>query len=79
VLALRDTVASRYVVGLYGNTMTTNPRALDIARDVLNAVTPAVRKNILDRGVEFQAVFGDLCKKYPKLLTRVTGSGLIQV
>ncbi len=44
VLALQEHIASRYVVGLYGNTMTTNPRAMDIARDVLNNVTPAIRR-----------------------------------
>lgn len=78
VLALQEHIASRYVVGLYGNTKTTNPRALDIARDVLNNVTPSIRKNILERGVEFQSVFGELCKKYPSVLSHVTGSGLIQ-
>ena len=36
------------------------------------------RRNILERGEEFQGVFGELCKKYPKQLLRVTGSGLIQ-
>ena len=72
-------IADKYVVGLYGNTMTTNPRALDIARDVLTHVTPAVRANILARGTEFQQVFGALVKKHPHLLTKVTGSGMIQV
>ena len=79
VLALQKHIADKYVVGLYGNTMTTNPRALDIARDVLTHVTPAVRANILARGTEFQQVFGALVKKHPHLLTKVTGSGMIQV
>jgi acetylornithine/succinyldiaminopimelate/putrescine aminotransferase len=78
VLGLQQHIADKYVVGLYGNTMTTNPRALDIARDVLLNVTPAVRQNILDRGVEFQAVFNKLVAKHPKLLSKVTGSGMIQ-
>lgn len=78
VLALQEHVAKKYVVGLYGNTMTTNPRALDIARDVLVNVTPAVRANILERGVEFQKVFRALVAKHPKVLSKVTGSGMIQ-
>lgn len=78
ILALQEHIASKYVVGLYGNTMTGNPRALDVAADVLRACTPAVRRNIVDRGVEFQAKFTALCKKHPGVLTRVTGSGLLQ-
>ena len=78
VLALQEHVARKYAVGLYGNTMTTNPRALDIATDMLRAVTPAIRANIVARGEEFQSKFGALCKKHPQLLAKVTGSGLLQ-
>lgn len=78
VLALQEHIAKKYVVGLYGNTMTTNPRALDIGRAVLSNVTPAVRQNILDSGNELHAALGELVKKHPKLLTKVTGSGLLQ-
>lgn len=78
VLAMQEHIASKYAVGLYGNTMTTNPRALDVATDVLRRCTPLVRQNIIDRGVEFQSKFGSLCKKHPKILKRVTGSGLLQ-
>ena len=53
ILALQKHVADQYVTGLYGNTMTTNPRALDVATATLNAVTPAVRANIAERGEEF--------------------------
>lgn len=34
VLALGQTAASSYVTGLYGNTMTGNPRGLDVASEV---------------------------------------------
>ena len=53
ILALQPHLAAQYVTGLYGNTMTTNPRALDVATATLNAVTPEVRKNIAERGEEF--------------------------
>jgi acetylornithine/succinyldiaminopimelate/putrescine aminotransferase len=78
VLAMQEHVASKYAVGLYGNTMTTNPRGLDVATEVLRAITPEVRRNIIERGVEFQHKFGELVKKHPSILTRVTGSGLLQ-
>jgi len=78
VLALQEHIATKYAVGLYGNTMTTNPRALDVATEVLRAITPEVRANIVDRGVEFQAKFGALCQKHPTILKKVTGSGLLQ-
>ena len=42
VLGLTERAAGEYVVGVYGNTMTTNPRALDVACAVLGMVTPEV-------------------------------------
>ena len=41
-----------YRKGVYGNTMTTNPRALDVACAVLSQLTPQVRENIRKRGEE---------------------------
>ena len=78
ILALQQHVADRYVVGLYGNTMTTNPRALDIATATMNAVTPAIRSNILERGEQFQEEFGEVCKENSDVITHVTGGGLLQ-
>jgi 4-aminobutyrate aminotransferase-like enzyme len=42
-----------YRKGIYGNTMTTNPRAMDVACAVLDMLTPALRENIRERGREF--------------------------
>ena len=59
VLALGPEAAATYVVGTYGNTMTTNPKALDVAHAVLSNVTPAVRRSVphclrgLSRGCSF--------------------------
>ncbi len=52
VLALNPATAKLYRAGVYGNTMTTNPRAMDIALAVLNSITPELRQNIRDRGRE---------------------------
>src|SRR3546814_15745664 len=50
VLALTEHAAGIYQRGTYGNTMTGNPRALDVACAVLDAPTPELRQNILERG-----------------------------
>ena len=50
VLGLSEKAAELYVVGIYGNTMTTNPRALETAVEVLSRITPELRTNILERG-----------------------------
>ena len=46
VLGMNDRAAEMYVVGIYGNTMTTNPRALETAVAVLEQITPELRRNI---------------------------------
>ena len=40
VLALAESAASIFRHGVYGNTMTTNPRGLDVAVAVLESFTP---------------------------------------
>ncbi|MES2745347.1 MAG: aminotransferase class III-fold pyridoxal phosphate-dependent enzyme [Bdellovibrionota bacterium] len=77
ILALDDKAAALYETGLYGNTMTTNPRALDVACAVLDLVTPELRKNIRERGVEFVKKFQDLKKEFPDAITDATGTGLL--
>jgi len=78
VLAVQQHVADIYATGLYGNTMTTNPRALDVATETLKACTPEIRQNILDKGDEFQEEFSAISKEFPDVFTGVTGSGLLQ-
>lgn len=77
ILALDSTTAALYETGLYGNTMTTNPRALDVACTVLDLVTPEVRENIRTRGREFVQKFKDLQKEFPAAITDATGTGLL--
>jgi len=52
VLALSEKATDTYRRGLYGNTMTTNPRALDIAVAVLTSFDDERRENIRIRGKE---------------------------
>ena len=77
VLGLTERAAGLYRYGIYGNTMTTNPRALDVACAVLDGVTPALRRNIRDRGVEFQQKLEVLRGGFPDIIESVQGSGLL--
>lgn len=77
VLALTAEAAGLYRKGIYGNTMTTNPRAMDVACAVLNAVTPELRRNIRERGQEFLDKFRALQQELGNRITRVQGTGLL--
>ncbi|HET9239833.1 MAG TPA: aminotransferase class III-fold pyridoxal phosphate-dependent enzyme [Oligoflexus sp.] len=77
ILALNRHAAELYQRGIYGNTMTTNPRALDVACAVLDSVTPELRKNIRDRGQEFLDRFNQLREEFPGVVTGATGTGLL--
>ena len=77
VVGLSDRAAELYVVGIYGNTMTTNPRALETAVSVLDRVNPELRKNIKERGIEFVSKLKDLAAEIPGTITEVQGTGLL--
>jgi acetylornithine/succinyldiaminopimelate/putrescine aminotransferase len=77
VLAVTASTAELYKKGIYGNTMTTNPRALDVACTVLAALTPAVRENIRLRGKEIVAKLNKLKADLPGYITKVQGTGLL--
>ena len=77
VLALSTRAAELYRSGIYGNTMTSNPRALDIAVAVLDNFTVDVRQNICDRGIEFIEKFQALADELGDAITNVQGTGLL--
>ena len=77
VLAAAPAAAELYRKGVYGNTMTTNPRALDVACAVLDQLTPEVRANIRTRGEEFLAKLERLRAELPDCITKVQGTGLL--
>ena len=77
VLGLNQRAAELYVVGIYGNTMTTNPRALETAVAVLDRITPELRQNIRDRGVEFVDKLNALSEELPGTIIKVQGTGLL--
>ena len=77
VVGLSERAAAQYVVGIYGNTMTTNPRALETAISVLDRITPDLRKNIKDRGSEFVEKLEKLAEEFPDAIVSVQGTGLL--
>jgi len=77
VLALSAKASTLYRAGVYGNTMTTNPRALDIAVAVLGSITPQLRQNIEERGSELVEKLIALQNELPGYITKVQGTGLL--
>jgi acetylornithine/succinyldiaminopimelate/putrescine aminotransferase len=77
VLACNDRASGLYVRGIYGNTMTTNPRALQVGCAVLAGLTSELRQNIQDKGEEFLVALSGLMDEFPGLVTKVQGTGLL--
>jgi len=77
VLAMNERAATIYRKGVYGNTMTANPRALDVGTTVLLGITPELRTNIVERGREVVAKFEQLKSELDGCITQVQGTGLL--
>ncbi len=77
VLALNEKAAGLYRKGIYGNTMTANPRALDVACATLGELSDSVRDNIRMRGKEFVDKLDALKDELDGLITKVQGTGLL--
>src|SRR4249919_867682 len=77
VLAVTPRAAELYRKGIYGNTMTANPRALDVASTVLGSLTPELRNNIRSKGQLFLDKFNKLREELGGRITKVQGTGLL--
>jgi acetylornithine/succinyldiaminopimelate/putrescine aminotransferase len=77
VLATTERAAAIYARGTYGNTMTANPRALDVACAVLAQLTPELRNNIRERGRQAITALEALKAELGGLITKVQGTGLL--
>lgn len=77
VLGVTAHAASLYRLGIYGNTMTSNPRALDVASAILTQLTPELRANIRTRGAQAVARLNALRAEHPELIVKVQGTGLL--
>ena len=76
VLGMNKRASELYVTGIYGNTMTTSPRALETAVAVLDSITPALRTNIRERGKEFVENSPNF-RRNSHVITKVQGTGLL--
>lgn len=77
ILAMNERAAGLYRTGVYGNTMTANPRAMDVGTAVLGMVTDEVRTNIVERGQEFLEKLQALAEDLDGAITKVQGTGLL--
>ena len=77
VLALSERAANVFQPGMYGNTMTTNPRALEVAVEVLDAIDADMQRNVREQGEHILRRLEDLRAKYPDLVVRNQGTGLL--
>ena len=77
VVGMTAEVADLYVTGIYGNTMTTNPRALETAIAVLEKITPELRQNIRDRGDDLVSGLQGIMEEFPEAILSVQGTGLL--
>jgi acetylornithine/succinyldiaminopimelate/putrescine aminotransferase len=77
VLVLSEKAAETYQRGLYGNTMTTNPRSLDVAIAVLDSITPELRDNIRVRGEQLVERLAALGAATDGAVTSAQGTGLL--
>jgi acetylornithine/succinyldiaminopimelate/putrescine aminotransferase len=74
---MTPSTAELYRKGIYGNTMTANPRAMDIGTAVLEMVTADIRQNIIERGKEFVEKLKRLSVELDGAITNVEGTGLL--
>jgi len=77
VLALSAYAAGIYQQGLYGNTMTTNPRALDVAKVVLAQLDDQLRNNIRKQGRSLVDKLKNLTTEVDDSITGTQGTGLL--
>ena len=77
VLAMTGKASEFYRQGIYGNTMTSNPKALDVASAVIKFINPEIRKNIRDRGLELVEKLNALSQELKSDVTNVQGTGLL--
>jgi 4-aminobutyrate aminotransferase-like enzyme len=76
-LAMSERGQKYYRHGVYGNTMTGNPRACAVSAAVLTSITPALRQNIVDMGKYAVEKYKELQKEFPECITKITGTGLL--
>jgi acetylornithine/succinyldiaminopimelate/putrescine aminotransferase len=76
LLALNERAINRFVVGTYGNTMTSNPRGLEVSYSALELLNDNLKENIVNKGELFLKKLNILKGKY-NFIGDVRGAGLL--
>ena len=77
ILAMRENIFQRFQTGLYGNTMTGNPKALEIGYETLKRLDKQLITNIREKGKSFKNMLHEINVNFPDIVSHVTGSGLL--
>ncbi len=77
VVGMGPRASAVFAPGTYGNTMTTNPRALDVATAVLEGIDEDLRRNIRERGSELVEKLAALGSEMPGMFGKAQGTGLL--
>ncbi|KAF4707733.1 hypothetical protein FOZ62_005256, partial [Perkinsus olseni] len=79
ILAMNERASTYYRHGVYGNTMTGNPRACAVTSSVLKEIynNPHIRRNIIDMGQYAINQYKRLQDKFPHAVVDVSGTGLL--
>lgn len=67
----------RYPGGIYGNTMTANPRALDVGSAVLGRLNDDLRRRIRESGATFMRALDAVREAHPDVVAGTSGTGLL--
>ena len=78
IIALSKRAVGSYRRGVYGNTMTSTPRACEVIAAIISSLDQqGVRENIRSAGQYALDQFRKLQAKYPAAITNVSGTGLL--
>jgi acetylornithine/succinyldiaminopimelate/putrescine aminotransferase len=77
VIAVSNNISENFKTGIYGNTMSGNPKALEIASETLKRLTPDLINHIQTQGVRFKIMLESLKKQFPYIIDNVSGQGLL--
>lgn len=77
VIAVNDKIANHFKTGIYGNTMTGNPKALEIGIETLKRLTPELIDNIQHQGNQITLMLNNIHKRFPYIVEGVSGKGLL--
>lgn len=77
ILAVNNKIQKKFKPGIYGNTYTGNPKALDLCYHTLLRVDDDVRDNIVKMGYKFKNMLLELKEDHYDIIDGVTGTGLL--